>query len=184
MPQRSVAYPAKWNASRGTDQVDVVILQKNKILARIAGGIARHFPIRVSEWIMTYALFGWGAVLWIEPETFSKNPSLSQMSLFASEHTWSMILFAAGYLRLAGLIVNGTFRDNFKYSPHFRGFASIVACFVWGQITLGILLSYYATGTGLTGLVIYSAAMMTDLWNLFRAWADVGAYDKANTLGQ
>lgn len=175
MPQRQVAYPARWNAERGPDQVDVVILQKNKIIARIIKGIAHHFPIRVSEWIMTYCLFGWATVLVIDPDTFGKTPSLSQLALFGSEHTWSIVMYAAGYLRFAGLIVNGTFRDTFKHSPHLRGLASIVSCFVWGQITLGILLSYHATGAGLTGFVIYTAAMATELWNLFRAWADVGA---------
>lgn len=180
MPQRSVAYPAKWNAARGPDHVDVVILQKNRILARIVTGIRNHFPVRVSEWIMTYALYALGLVFLLDPDTFEKSTSFAEMARFADQRTWGIVLLFAGNLRLIGLGINGTFHEHFKYAPHLRGVASLVSCFMWGQITLGVTAAYFTSGGVLTGFVIYSAAMATDLWNLFRAWADVGAA-RANT---
>jgi hypothetical protein len=146
-----------------------------RIVLKIGRGIADHFPVRFSEWTMTYALFGLGWVLWLDPLTFDKTASFAEMARWADERTWALVCMAAAFLRLIALVVNGTFKDHFPYSPHLRGFASLVACTFWGQVTLGIVVSAYNSGGAWTGLVIYSAAMLTDMWNLFRSWADIGS---------
>jgi hypothetical protein len=84
-------------------------------------------------------------------------------------------------IEVGGLVVNGTFRDHFPYSPHLRGFASLVACTFWGQVTLGSVVSAYNSGGAWTGFVIYSAAMLTDMWKLFRSWADIGSAKAARS---
>ncbi len=97
------------------------------IILRIAGGIRQHFGMRVTEWIMTGALFGWSAVLAGDGNTFATSPSFSVIAHYGSEITWANICMTAGFIRLAALVVNGTFRQ-FRYSPHLRAGASFVAC--------------------------------------------------------
>lgn len=145
------------------------------IIVRLVSGIVDHFPVRVSEWVMTYAICGLGWVFWLDPWTFEKSTSFAEMARWADERTWAVVCILTAFLRLGALIVNGTFKHRFRYSPHLRGAASLIACVFWGQITLGVFVSAQTAGGSWTGFVIYSAAMATDLWNLFRAWADVGS---------
>ncbi len=147
------------------------------IVLRIVGGIREHFGIRVTEWIMTGALFGWSAILSTDPDTFSTSRSFNEIAKYGNEQFWANICLAAAMLRLLALVVNGTFR-SFQYSPHFRAGASIAACIFWGQITLGVLVAWMtANGSG-TGIVAYGIFMIIESWNLLRAWADVGATRK------
>jgi hypothetical protein len=143
------------------------------IVLRLANGIREHFPARVSEWIMTAAILGWAAVLSGDPGTFETSRSFQEIARYGDERFWSTVCLAVGLLRLAALVVNGTFRQ-FPYSPHLRGGASFVACVFWGQIALGVLIAWVSGGSG-TGAVAYCTFMTIEVWNLFRAWADVGA---------
>lgn len=147
------------------------------VILRIAGGITEHFPQRVSEWVMTAAILGWSAVLAIDQSTFETSRSFTEIARYGDEEHWALICLIVGLLRLAALVVNGTFRQ-FRYSPHLRGFASIAACIFWGQIALGVLVAWSTGGSG-TGVVAYLTFMALEAWNLFRAWADVGAARKA-----
>ncbi|MDR7032919.1 hypothetical protein [Mesorhizobium sp. BE184] len=146
------------------------------IILRIASGISDHFPQRVSEWIMTAAILGWSSVLAGDTNTFATSKSFVVLASYFSEPNWSLICFIVGMTRLAALVVNGTFRQ-FAYSPHLRGAASFIACVFWGQIALGVCLAWWGGGSG-TGVVAYCTFMAIEMWNLFRAWADVGAARK------
>jgi uncharacterized membrane protein len=147
------------------------------IILRIAGGIRQHFGMRVTEWIMTAALFGWSTVLAGHPETFDRTQSFEVIAQYGSELTWANICMTVGFIRLFALVVNGTFRE-FKRSPHLRAGASVVSCVFWGQISLGVFLASFSGGSA-TDLIGYLTFMMIEMWNLFRAWADVGAMRKA-----
>ncbi|TPM92742.1 hypothetical protein [Mesorhizobium sp. B2-1-3A] len=144
------------------------------IILRIAGGIRQHFGMRVTEWIMTGALFGWSAVLAGDPSTFSTARAFAVIASYGDEAMWANICLFAGLLRLGALTVNGTFRQ-FRFSPHLRAGASIASCVFWGQIALGVLIAWLTLGGGGTGVIAYSTFMAIEMWNLFRAWADVGA---------
>jgi hypothetical protein len=126
---------------------------------------------------MTAAILGWSSVLAADPGTFDTSRSFAVLQAYGSEATWAMICFAVGMTRLAALVVNGTFRQ-FRFSPHLRGGASFIACVFWGQIGLGVCLAWWGGGSG-TGVVAYCTFMAIEMWNLFRAWADVGASRKA-----
>lgn len=153
----------------------------HRIVLRIGGGIADHFPIRFSEWFLTYPLLGWAWTLLKDPQTFEKSTSFTEMARWADATTWSSVCFIAAFLRLFALIINGTFKQHFPYSPHLRGLASLVICIFWGQITMGIVVSVAANGGAWTGFWAYSGYMILECWNLFRAWADVGAIKAART---
>ncbi|WP_376704667.1 hypothetical protein RQ479_07950 [Mesorhizobium sp. ISC25] len=144
------------------------------IILRVADGIRQHFGMRVTEWIMTASLFGWSAMLASNGRTFEGSPSFSVIARYGDETLWANVCLFAAMLRLCALIVNGTFRQ-FRYSPHLRGGASLAACIFWGQITLGVMVAWVTIGGGGTGVIAYATFMAIEMWNLFRAWADVGA---------
>ena len=144
------------------------------LVGRLASGIVDHFPVRVSEWITTAAILGLASVFWSQPRTFSSSPSFTIMAQW-DERTWAAICFAIALIRFAALVVNGTFRDVFAYSPHLRALASVAACVFWGKLIEGFALSALAAGGSWTGVIMYGMAMALDCWNLVRAWADVGS---------
>jgi hypothetical protein len=148
------------------------------IILRLAGGIRQHFGMRVTEWIMTGALFGWSAVLAGSDHTFAVSPAFSELARYGDEHFWSNVCLVAGFVRLIALTVNGTFK-GFRYSPHLRALASVVACVFWGQIELAVTVAWIGGAGAGTGTIAYGTFMAIEAWNLFRAWADVGAAKKA-----
>lgn len=150
-----------------------------RLVTRVVVGITEHFPIRVSEWIMSYVLAGIGLGLCLIPNAFDASATYSEMdrqfsnSPLGSEYTWGLICLGAATIRLIALVVNGTFKDHFPYSPHLRGVATMVSAYVWGQILLGVVVSFMENGGGWTGIPVYSGIMMLEAWNLFRSWVDV-----------
>lgn len=145
---------------------------------RLAIGIARHFPARVNEWIMTYPLMGWSAVLRADEQMFDKSASFSELARWGDESTWALICLLAGFVRLMSLVVNGTF-TQFTYAPHLRMVASIVAAVFWAQITLGVLVAWAMSGGIASGIIAYSTFMMLEMFNVYRASKDVGALRSA-----
>ena len=153
-----------------------------RFVLKVGRGIADHFPVRVSEWIMTYAVLGWGVVLISDPDTFNKSMSFSEMSRWFDQTTWAIICLNIGAWKLFALVINGTFKQHFPYSAQLRGFTGLVSCFLWGQIVLGILVSWKTNNGSLTGFVAYSTFMFLDIWNMLRAWFDIGVNKVARSL--
>lgn len=144
------------------------------IILRLVGGIREHFGMRVTEWIMTASLFAWSAVLATSGERFAASPAFAQLARYGDGVFWSNICLVAAFVRLVALVINGTFRQ-FQYSPHGRAVASMLACIFWGQIVLAVTLAYLAGNSLGTGTIAYGTFMAIEMWNFFRAWADVGA---------
>lgn len=57
----------------------------------------------------------WAWTLLNHPRTFDKSTSFTEMARWADETTLSSICFAAAFLRLFALIINGTFTQHFPY---------------------------------------------------------------------
>jgi len=144
------------------------------LLKRVASGVRDHFEVRFSEWATTFTLFGLGVVFAFNPGTMSKGPSFVYLNQWADESVWSLIFITAASLRFMALLINGTFRQAFPWSPHIRGMTSLLATCIWGEIVLGMVLAYVYAGGGATGIVAYSTFFGMDVWNLFRSWVDVG----------
>lgn len=140
---------------------------------RVHRGIADHFPIRLSEWLMAYAATGMGIALMVQPEMFSTSPSFSTLQQWGDEGFWSVICLLCATVRLLALTVNGTF-DNFRYSPHIRLGASVVAITFWSQFTLGFTVAYLFNGGSASAVFAYSTFVLAELANIYRAWADIG----------
>jgi len=143
------------------------------IVFRIYRGVADHFPIRVSEWVMVWPAMGMWAALQAMPDMFSVSPSYEYLARWASEQSWAWIIMACGMVRLAALTINGTFK-GFAFSPHIRAVASIVGVAIWSQISLGFLMAFLTGGGALSGVIGWSTMVLLEIMNTYRSWSDVG----------
>lgn len=143
------------------------------VVKRIGRGVASHFPVRASEWLMICPTFGMGLALMLQPAMFDTSPSFSVLSRWADEAIWSTLAILCAVLRLVALVVNGTFA-RFPYSPHLRAFASFAGAGLWGQFTLAFTSAALAGGGSLSPVVAYSTFLLAEFLNIWRSFADLG----------
>lgn len=151
------------------------------LLLRTAEGVRQHFSARWTEWLMLFPLLGIGATLYVQPDMFTRAPHYLKLHEWAEESSWEIVILVAAVFRLSALVINGTFRW-FRFAPHFRLAASIVAGAIWAQFSLSALIVFGLTGTTSLGPVIsYGTLAIVEFANVFRAARDVGAW--ARSLG-
>ena len=149
------------------------------IIFRVYRGVADHFPIRVSEWIMLWPAIGLWIGLQLDPAMFSTSASFAFLAAWADELTWSWIIAVCALSRLAALTINGPFQ-GFEFSPHIRAAASLIGVAIWSQIRLGLLMAYLFAGGAISGVIAWSTMVILELLNVYRSWSDVGR----NAAGQ
>lgn len=130
-----------------------------------------HFPIRVSDWLLSVILFSWGlTVLFLDPAVWAL-PIYSGLDSLASQGTWASLAIALGAARLGALFVNGAVRR----SPHLRAVGAFLAIFIWVQISLGSMTSEAAGAA----VAIYPWLVFADMFNVYRAARDARQSDTA-----
>jgi hypothetical protein len=128
-----------------------------------------HFPIRVTDWLVSAMLFSWGFALFaVDPHVWML-PTFSGLRFIASQGTWAAIATLLGVIRLVALFVNGAVRR----SPHLRGFCAFVSIFIWVQLSLGVLVSDYVG----PGVAIFPWLALADVLNVYRAAKDAHTSD-------
>lgn len=143
------------------------------IIVRVYRGIADHFPIRVSEWVMLWPAMLLWIGLQVDPDMFSKSASFSFLADWGDELTWSWVIAVCALFRLAALTINGTFQ-GFEFSPHIRAAASLVGVAIWSQVSLGFLMAYLFADGAISGVIAWSTMVILELLNVHRSWSDVG----------
>ncbi len=143
------------------------------IVLRVYRGVADHFPIRMSEWVMLWPALGLWVGLQISPAMFQTSPSFAYLAHWADERTWAAIIGLCGLMRLLALTINGTFK-GFAFSPHIRAAASIVGVGIWSQVSLGFLMAWINAGGAPSGAVAWSTMVLLEIMNTYRSWSDVG----------
>lgn len=143
------------------------------ILRRVYIGVADHFKIRASEWIMLWPTFGLWAALQLWPEMFNTSASFVVLAGWGNESTWSWVVASAGIARLGALTVNGTFR-GFVFSPHIRAAVSVFGAGVWSQVSLGFAVAAVTSGGAPSEAIAWSTMVLLEIINTHRSWADVG----------
>nr|CAD6602637.1 hypothetical protein RKHAN_01176 [Rhizobium sp. Khangiran2] len=143
------------------------------VLRRVYDGVADHFKIRASEWVMLWPAFGLWFVLQLDPDMFTTSPSFAVLADWGEESTWAWFLFGCGLARLFALTINGTFR-GFVFSPHIRATASLIGAAVWSQVSLGFLMAWLTAGGAPSGVIGWSTMVLLEIVNTHRSWADVG----------
>lgn len=128
-----------------------------------------HFPIRITDWLMSAILFSWGLTLFaLDPEVWAL-PIYSGLSVIFDQYTWAVIGTAVGVARLVALLVNGAVRP----SPHLRGIGAAIGGLIWLQLWLSQLFSEAA---GLA-VAIYPWLVVADALNVYRAAKDARVSD-------
>ena len=147
------------------------------IVLRITRGIAAHFPIRLTEWLMCYPAFLMGAVLVLQPEMFDTSPSFATVAKWGDESAWASVVLSCAALRLIALVVNGTFKA-FRFSPHLRALSSFVGVLFWSQFGLGFTAAAIFGAGAWSAPVAYSTLALAELANLYRSASDIGRASK------
>lgn len=141
------------------------------VVRRLISGITDHFPIRRSEWGMTFAACGMAFVLNNQHDVFAISPAFSVLAQQADQTTWLAIVSIIAVVRVIALVVNGTF-TSFRYSPHLRMFASILGFIFWTQYAMGIAIAAWKTGSSTTGIVAYGVFCYFEMCNTYQSSKD------------
>jgi hypothetical protein len=131
--------------------------------------LTKTFPIRVLEWLLAGIMFSWSIVCWnLRPHEWA-SPIYAGLAQLGDQNTWAFFAFWIGATRLAALMINGAWRP----SPHLRAAGAFLACFMWLQITLGLL----AVDVRTWALAVFPWLFLADIYNVFRAANDAGLAD-------
>lgn len=131
--------------------------------------IRDHFKERFAEWIIGTALTGWGLVVLFSPGVFETSSNFATMEGIASRSAWGFVALSIGLIRLAFLIINGTWQR----SAHLRAIgAGLSACF-WAAM-LG---SYLALDFLIPNIFTIGALLAADIFSLWFASADAKLSD-------
>lgn len=134
-----------------------------------------HFPIRVTDWLLSAILFSWGLRVFFMPPDVWAMPTYSGLAIIASQLAWASVAISLGVARLSALFVNGAVRR----SPHLRAIGAFLAVFIWVQMCLGAMTSEVIG----TSVAIYPWLALGDLFNVYRAARDARTADlRANQL--
>lgn len=131
--------------------------------------LTKTFPIRVMEWLLAGIMFSWSIVCWKLTPAEWASPLYSGMARLADANTWAFFAFWIGATRLAALAINGAWRP----SPHLRAAGAFLACFVWLQISLGMMTANITA----TGIAVFPWLLLADIYNVFRASHDARVSD-------
>lgn len=138
------------------------------IILRIGRGVIDHFPVRRSEWISSFTMVSWGAILALDG--IPLYGSWRYLNISLSEAAWAGLFVILGFMRLIILTVNGSFPQTWygKLAPHVRVAASGICALAWLQLVLAGL---QATPIS-TGVAAYSGYLITDILNTWSGSAE------------
>jgi hypothetical protein len=120
--------------------------------------LTKTFPIRVTEWLLAGIMFSWSIVCWNLSAHEWASPAYQGLSRLAERDTWAFFAFWIGATRLAA---------------HLRAVGAFLACFMWLQISLGLMTSDIKA----TGLAVFPWLLLADIYNVFRASHDARISD-------
>lgn len=131
--------------------------------------LKQTFPLRIAEWLMAAVILSWGLVLIQPDDVFGRNPALARLGEYFPQIVWAYACLIIGITRLLALGINGAWRN----SPHLRAACAFVSCFLWLQISLGVI----QVGITNTGVAVYPWFMLLDIYCVFRAAVDARISD-------
>ena len=134
------------------------------IIVSMIHGIAGHFPVRVTCWVLSAILLNMGFVLVGRPDFFHEQKVYLFMARVGSPEFWGITCILLGILRVLSLIINGTV-PWFHWTPHMRSGLATLSCLIWFQFTIGFL----TTPLSGLGVAVYPFLLLLDFYNAFMA---------------
>lgn len=143
------------------------------IILRIWNGALDHFPVRRSEWINTFAMGGWAAIILSDDRGLLG--SWAMLGKLANETFWVFLFAALSIIRFTVLTVNGTFPKSWygRWAPHARVGTALLATLAWFQLFMACVYSWPTTG-----IIAYGAFFVSDAMNTLSASAEARELDK------
>jgi uncharacterized membrane protein HdeD (DUF308 family) len=131
--------------------------------------IRTRFGTRVAEWMLAAVTALWGTVLLLPTDTYTTSPVFNFISHVISEPVLGAAMLFFGLLRIVGLFVNGARQD---VTPWIRVVSASFGFLVWSLICFSFALS----GVISTWAATYTVFAVTEVFNVYRAAHDAGAY--------
>lgn len=175
---------------RGNRMTSAAVQDTNEgatmLLYRVSKGVRDHAFVRRSEWVCAIVALWWGVALLLPGDTMLKQPSLRGFLHLFSETTWAWIFFVVGFLRIAALVINGTFAGTAysKYSPDVRAVCAGVGCLLYLGIVFGILFGPEPLFPLSTGLGAYAAFACLDYANALGTSKEAGWSRQENATNE
>lgn len=88
------------------------------------------FRERAPEWIMSSILLGWGVMLLLPGDLFVR-PFYHQLARIAAQHSWGIVMFTIGLMRLTALYINGSRQET----PVVRQIGCLFGMLMWLFLT-------------------------------------------------
>lgn len=127
-------------------------------------GVARTFPARAVEWLISGILVSWGVFLLTHPQLFAENPVFDNLDQTAPQYMWGGMAVMAGIIRATALWING----HWTRTPMIRVITSFVSAFIWTQVFLGVAQSRVDA----VQIVLYPWFIAGDIYSALRAASD------------
>lgn len=128
-----------------------------------------HLRLRFAEWLLAAITVSLGLIL-LWTDNLFENPFYWGLARITDETTWGIAALIVGMLRLAALFINGAWEP----SPMVRTIMSMLTCFLWVQLSLGLL-----GGEMSLGVAVYPWLLIADMYSTFRAASDAGVVREA-----
>lgn len=106
------------------------------ILLHSWNSLQTTFPTRAAEWYMGLSMTALGVVFGYNTTLFAMYPvPLAGLARVADQPTWAAVCLSLGIVRLLALTINGLWWR----SPMIRCIMAFGSCFVWWQLSAGLI---------------------------------------------
>lgn len=133
------------------------------------------FPTRANEWNLAMAMTAVGIVFGVNPTLFATYPGpFAGLASYADQDTWRNVCLAIGLARLCALTINGLWWR----SPLVRCIMAFACCFVWWQLSAGLVANVGISSAFLPLCFIF------DAYNAIRCGRKAGVSEYVHRLEQ
>ena len=122
------------------------------------------------EWIVTIAMLWLALALRISPEVIQAS-AFQWVTLVMSAGFIDACLFAIGWMRLVGLLLNGHTVKGYRIGPLIRATMAIACAIMWVQFDLALIQLSFNQGYMSPGIPFWSMFVLGELDVAYRAVA-------------
>ena len=152
---------------------------------RVYAGIVHSFPLRRVEWIMAAFCAAWGAKLFEPGDNFdTASGSWDGLAYWSSgwggDTGWGVLMVTMAILRVAALVINGTFHDTVysRYSPLVRAATAFGCSVVW------LFVAFSAAAASSQGAITYPFVFFLEASTTYFVVGEFGDVMRAKRRGR
>lgn len=135
--------------------------------------ISYYVAGRRFEWTITISTLWLAIALFISPEILRAS-AFQWITLWMANWFIEASLFALGWVRLIGLLLNGHEVRGKRIGPLIRSVTAIICAVMWVQFAMALVQLSFAQGFMSPGVPFWSMFVLSELDVAYRAVADDG----------